>query len=79
MGKWNRWWRGARVCLLAAALFGTPACARTEFFEREKLMAPCMQFDADGAFVYIRNKTEAAREGGFGGYGGAFAGGCACQ
>jgi len=79
MGKRKRWWRGVRVVLLAAGLFGAPACARTEFFEREKLTAPCMQFDADGAFIYIRNKTEAAREGGFGGYGGAFAGGCACQ
>jgi thiamine biosynthesis lipoprotein len=45
------------------ALFGAPACARTEFFEREKSMAPCMQSDADGSFAYIRNKTEAGARG----------------
>ena len=75
----NRWMRTVGALFLGMFLLGGAGCARTEFYERERLMQPCMQFDDDASFVYIRNKTEAAREGGFGGYGAAVAGGCACQ
>jgi hypothetical protein len=54
-------------------------CQTTEFYQQQKLQDPCMQFDADHGFVTMRNKSEAAREGSFGGFGAAAAGGCACQ
>lgn len=38
-----------------------------------------MQFDPDGTIVYLRNKLEAAREGGLGGFGASAVGGCGCQ
>ena len=71
--------RAVEVLLVGTLVVGSVGCARTEYYEREQLMQPCMQFDVDASFVYIRNKTEAAREGGFGGYGADVAGGCACQ
>lgn len=64
------------VLLLASTLAG---CAATRYYERERLANRCMQIDADGRVVYIRNKMEAAREGAFGGFGGAAAGSCGCQ
>lgn len=54
-------------------------CRGTKFYERERLVDRSMQFDEDDSFVFIRNKTEAAREGAFGGFGAAAAGGCGCQ
>ncbi len=62
------------LCLTAAS-----GCATTQYYEREPLVQPCMQIDADGRVVYIRNKMEAAREGAFGGFGGGAAGSCGCQ
>lgn len=56
-----------------------PGCVATDVHERERLQDPCMQFDQDASWVFLRNKTEAAREGSFGGFGAAAAGGCACQ
>jgi len=55
------------------------ACAPTKFYERRKLADRAMHFDAEMRVEYIRNKTEAAREGSFGGYGAAAVGGCGCQ
>jgi hypothetical protein len=58
---------------------GVSACSTTKYYERERLSHRCMEFDADGRLVFIRNKVEAAREGAFGGFGGAAAGSCGCQ
>ncbi|MGF1510725.1 MAG: DUF4266 domain-containing protein [Myxococcota bacterium] len=58
---------------------GLSACSTTRYYEREKLSHRCMQFDGDGRLIFIRNKVEAAREGAFGGFGGAAAGSCGCQ
>ncbi len=55
------------------------SCATTRFHQREKISDRCMKLDQEGELVYLRNKTEAAREGAFGGYGTAAAGGCGCQ
>lgn len=66
------------ACVLIAVL-GLAGCATTRYYERERLSHRCMQIDADGRVVYIRNKMEAAREGAFGGFGGAAAGSCGCQ
>ena len=65
--------------LLVGLLLGSSACTTTRFYQREKLSDQAMRFDANTRLVYIRNKTEAAREGAFGGFGGAAAGGCGCQ
>ncbi|MEQ8768146.1 MAG: DUF4266 domain-containing protein [Planctomycetota bacterium] len=65
------------IATLTVSLVG--GCRGTKFFERERLSDRSMQFDTDDSFVFIRNKTEAAREGAFGGYGAAAAGGCGCQ
>ena len=54
-------------------------CAPTRYYERRKLLDRAMVFDADMRLEYIRNKTEAAREASFGGYGAAAVGGCGCQ
>ena len=73
--------RRARLALIAAACAAAPitACRTTAYYERERLSRRAMQMDADGRLVYIRNKMEAAREGGFGGFGGAAVGSCGCQ
>jgi hypothetical protein len=55
------------------------SCSTTKFYQRERLADRCMTFDKDGRLIYLRNKTEAAREGGFGGFGGAAVGSCGCQ
>jgi len=70
-----------RRALAVAALLGLglAGCASTAYYERERLSHRCMQLDSDGRVVYIRNKVEAAREGAFGGFGGAAAGSCGCQ
>jgi outer membrane lipoprotein SlyB len=65
------------AALLAAASLG--GCATTRYFERAKLRDAAMICDADASLVYVRNKIEAAREGSFGGFGGAAAGSCGCQ
>ncbi len=69
------------LCLLTLLLLLPlpTSCVKTKFYQRERLVDRAMQFDADQAFVFIRHKTEAAREGSFGGFGAAAAGGCACQ
>jgi len=54
-------------------------CSTTRYYEREKLAAHCMQLDADGTILYLRNKAESAREGAIGGFGGSSVGGCGCQ
>jgi len=64
---------------MAVSLLAILGCASTAAYEREKLVDPCMQFDADDSYVFIRHKTEAAREGSLGGFGAASSGGCACQ
>ncbi len=68
---------GVVVALCGLMLGG--GCTGTQYYERERLQDPAMQFDTDAGFTFIRHKTEAAREGSFGGYGAAAAGGCACQ
>jgi hypothetical protein len=63
--------------LLAAASLG--GCSTTRYHERQRLADRAMALDADRPVLYLRDKIEAAREGGFGGYGGAAAGGCGCE
>ena len=69
----------ATIVVFALAMFAITGCATTRFHQRQKLNERCMQLDADGELTYLRNKVEAAREGSFGGYGAAAAGGCGCQ
>lgn len=66
----------ACVLLLIAPALG---CATTRVYERERVVDEAMAFDDDDALSYVRNKIEAAREGAFGGFGAAAAGGCGCQ
>jgi hypothetical protein len=54
-------------------------CAVTRFHERQRLADRAAAFDVDRPVVYLRDKVEAAREGGFGGFGGSAAGGCGCE
>lgn len=68
-----------RIFVLVLALSALAGCRTTRFHERERLAHRAMQPDVDGRTVYIRNKMEAAREGAFGGFGGASAGSCGCQ
>ncbi len=74
--------RVRRLLLTALALLMVShlaGCVGANYFERERLLDRAMAFDFDDSFVFIRHKTEAAREGSFGGFGAAAAGGCACQ
>lgn len=71
--------RGWRGVIVAALVVGASGCVTTAYYERERLSHRCMQLDSDGRLIYIRNKVEAAREGAFGGFGGAAAGSCGCQ
>jgi len=70
--------RPLRIAAVLALLLSA-GCAPTRYHQRERLSHRCMQMDVDGRVVYIRNKMEAAREGAFGGFGGAAAGSCGCQ
>ena len=72
-------WRTAWVVgvLLLGGMAG--GCSGPEFYARERLVHPAMTFDFDAGLASIRNKIDAAREGGLGGFGAARAGGCACQ
>lgn len=74
--------RGGRRAAACLALLLAPClagCPTTAFYQRERLADRAMQIDEDEGLSYLRNKTEAAREGSFGGYGAAAAGGCGCQ
>jgi hypothetical protein len=71
--------RASFATLLVWAMLTTQGCATTAFHQREKLNDRSMQFDQDGGLTYLRQKIEAAREGGLGGFGSAEAGGCGCQ
>lgn len=76
-------WRAPRatqygLCLLALLLCAS-ACQTTRYYERRKLVAPCMQIDGDRSLLYIRNKIEAAREGALGAFGASASGSCGCQ
>ena len=53
-------------------------CSTTRYHQRAKLADSAMQ-TGDARMEFILNKTQAARGGSFGGYGGAAAGGCGCQ
>ena len=64
--------RGALLIALAAFA----GCATTRFHERERLADRAAAFDQDHQILYLRDKIEAAREGGFGCFGGSAAGGC---
>jgi hypothetical protein len=69
--------RGALGLLVAvSALAG---CATTRFHEREFLADRAAAFDQDRQILYLRDKIEAAREGGFGCFGGSAAGSCGCE
>jgi hypothetical protein len=63
--------------LVAVAVLG--GCATTRFHERERLADRAAAFDQDHQILYLRDKIEAAREGGFGCFGGSAAGGCGCE
>jgi hypothetical protein len=54
-------------------------CTTTRYHEREKIADRSAAFDQDRQVLYLRDKIEAAREGSFGGFGGAAAGGCGCE
>ena len=66
----------AALVVLAALSAG---CSTTRYYERARLADHAMKLDANPRLVFILNKTQAAREGSFGGFGGAAAGGCGCQ
>jgi hypothetical protein len=74
--------RRAGTVMVVLALAGAAilsGCQTTRYFERSRLADRAMAMDGSGGLVYIRNKIEAAREGGFGGFGASAAGGCGCQ
>ncbi len=64
------------MCWLSVSL---TACQGPRFYERQRVADRACGFDQDRSVLYLRNKIEAAREGSFGGFGGASAGGCGCQ
>ncbi len=65
------------ACVLVP-LLAMAACV-PQYYDRSKQKDLAMEFDADPGWVGVRDKIEAAREGAFGGFGAARAGGCACQ
>jgi hypothetical protein len=67
---------GLAFVALTAVLTG---CAGPRFHERQRLIDRAAGFDQDRSVAYLRDKIEAAREGSFGGFGGAAAGGCGCE
>jgi|HubBroStandDraft_4_1064222.scaffolds.fasta_scaffold645659_2 hypothetical protein len=68
-----------RWMLVALWASSSMACATTHFHERQCLADRAAAFDQDRQVAYLRDKIEAAREGGFGGFAGAAAGGCGCE
>ncbi len=69
-----------RLLLLSFSLaLGFTGCVTTHFHEREALVDRAALFDQDHFVLYLRDKIEASREGSFGGFGGAAAGGCGCE
>lgn len=70
-------WLILAVILLTIAM--ATGCATTRYYERSRLADHAMTLDADRRLVFILNKTQAAREGSLGGFGGSAAGGCGCQ
>lgn len=71
--------RAARMLLAWSCAFAAIGCSASGYFDRSRVDDRSMRFDADEGFVAIRDKFEAAREGGLGGFGAGRAGGCACQ
>lgn len=67
------------LAVAAPATLASGACSTTRYHERARLADHCMQLDADPALVFIRTKTEGAREAAFGGFGRSPAGGCGCE
>jgi hypothetical protein len=67
------------ICGLLVAVAVLSGCATTRFHERERLADRAAAFDQDHQILYLRDKIEAAREGGFGCFGGSAAGGCGCE
>ena len=69
------------VCTAAlpSTLGAASGCSTTRFYERARIADRAMQLDPDSSMTYYLNKLAGAREGGFGGYGGAAAGGCGCE
>ncbi|MCB9727829.1 MAG: DUF4266 domain-containing protein [Deltaproteobacteria bacterium] len=75
----GRQMRAAAVAALLTGAMVLGGCQTTRYYERARLVDRAMDFDGGSGLVYIRNKIEAAREGGFGGFGASAAGGCGCQ
>jgi hypothetical protein len=68
-----------RLIVASWALSALTGCATTRFYDRQCLADRAAAFDQDRQVLYLRDKIEAAREGGFGGFGGSAAGGCGCE
>lgn len=72
--------QGARLSVIwLGVALSVGACATTRFHERERVADRAARFDQDAALGYILGKLHAAREGAFGAFGAAAAGGCGCQ
>ncbi len=64
------------ACVLSIALLS--GCHTVEYYEREALASPWMQFDEDPAEIHWLEKTLFTREGSVGGVGTSAGGGCGC-
>jgi hypothetical protein len=65
-----------RLLIASSTITG---CATTRFYDRQRLADRAAAFDQDHQIAFLRDKIEAAREGGFGGFGGSAAGSCGCE
>jgi hypothetical protein len=68
-----------RIIAVSVAWGALTGCATTRFYDRQRLADRAAAFDQDHQVVFLRDKIEAAREGGFGGFGGSAAGSCGCE
>jgi len=65
------------ILILSLSMFGS--CANVEYYDRETLSSPIMQFDADRTRNHVDEKIFQSIEGAAGGFGGSSGGGCGCS
>ena len=68
----------AKLSCLLFIVSSAAACTPVEFYQKQNLNDPIMQFDPDRAEVHFHQKSRFATEGSAGGIGSGAGGGCGC-
>ena len=74
--------RFSRLAVLSAAFValtcGAMGCSTVEYYEKQYLQDPAMQFETDASEVHFQQKVFYSMEGSAGGIGESGGGGCGC-